>query len=203
MREFLRNLTSRIENPVLLYDGKWLKVEPIENPNVKPRPKSQAMQVTHPELYDFLMKKPGARKFVVGLMHRDGDGALSKQLRKEGKTELEIFHTLVEQTRLAFVDIARKIKADPSSALAKLEYLTSYSRLYSAQKVWQEMGFEIFDMDEGEDAKFNSASHRHIEKRDKNASEQFKANNRKKEAKIGLISIAKILELYGQESLGI
>lgn len=196
MGESLGRITSLLERRFGLYDGNWVKVERWDK-SKKERPKSQAMQNAHPELYDFLMRKEGAKELAIGILHIDHNGKLSKQLAEEGKTPVEIGRILLEELRAGLTDIAKKIKNEPAGELSKINFLTAFTRLAWAKRVAQQLGFEVFDMDD-EEVKFASSSHGYTAETYKTASPNVKI--KRKEAKIVLISREKLLGLYGSDT---
>ncbi len=180
----------------------------------KDRPKSAEMQKAYPELYDFLMKKEGAKKFNVGILHLDGVGSLSKKLAHAGEGTHGISRELIVNLLDGLKNLAKKIKEEPESELAQLDFLTAYSRLAgenpnkksNSENLAEKLGFETFKIDEEEDIRFYDSSHRHmsdtqdimIKKGTLSEDSKIIENSLNRPAKIALISREKILEIYGK-----
>ena len=206
MGESFGNLMHSVfeKKPEPLYDSEVIFVQRCEDAK-KERPKSQALQKAHPDLYDFLLKKESAKKFNVGIIHLDGNGAISKELAKSGKNPLQIVIALREMFRSELLKIAEKIKENPSSDLGKIDFLTAASRLVSAESSVQQLGFEAFDIDDGEEMKFNDASHKRAGQTyeilsKKGTTDQDPKIVKDKPAKIILISKHALMDLLEKET---
>lgn len=147
MGESFKNLINLTEkNPQPLYSSAGVTVERFVDAK-KERPKSTEFQKAHPELYDFLTQKESIEKFNVGIIHIDGDGSISSGLASEGSNLLEIRNALKKMIYESLLDLARKMKKDPSSELGRVDYLTAYSQLVNHADIAKELGFEIFEID--------------------------------------------------------
>lgn len=205
MKESFNRLVGfvRQEMATPLYESGVFRVLKLEDSKAK-TPKSAEFHKAYPELSDFLLHKESAKKFNVGRLHLDARAVLSKKLASEGESSVKIAHTLRSMIQSGLLDIAKKIKENPNSDLAKIEYFTGFSRFFSAEKLSQELGFEVFDIDDTEEVKFDHASHRR-------ATQTYKILNngestsqasivRKRPAKIGIISRQALLALLEKEN---
>lgn len=156
------------------YWGDVVVVEKFDKTS-KDRPKSAEFQEAYPELYDYLMKKDGAKEFNVGLIHIDGGGYISTQfvqrelskydkdtLKSEEKQReilrklfIDLQDYLEKGVRSDFEDMARQIIVDSTGDLSKIEYFTAYSVLANKKNVASKLGFEIFEIDNEDEKKWN------------------------------------------------
>jgi hypothetical protein len=160
MGESFKNLIGHIQEKKRepLYNSGSIFIEKFED-SKKERPKSESLQIAHPDLYDFLLKKETAKKFKVGIIHLDAVGTLSKEFASSGKNPLQIALTLRKNLNSGLIDIAKKIKEDPLSDLGEIDFLTAASRFISSDEIIQKLGFESYDIDDGEKMKFEDSSH--------------------------------------------
>ena len=161
MGESFKNLIrSTLEKkPEPLYDKEGISIQRFEDSKAEV-PKSLELQEKYPELYDFLIKKNSKQDFKVGIIHLDGGGAISKKLAISGKNPLQIALTLRQMFINGLGDIARKIKENPDSDLNKISYLMAVSRFGSVESLTKKLGLETFAIDDNEELKFNSSSHK-------------------------------------------
>jgi len=207
MGESFKNLMPSIfrEKHELLYKSELGSFFVEQFQTAKDRPTSQELEKAYPELYDFLMKKEGAKQFNVGILHIDPKGKKAKDFTKELKTGKEIIDFYKEDLSNSLASIAKEMKNNPDSDLGKIDFLTAASVLANQKRLPESLGFEIFEIDDNEKMKFKDSSHRFIPKTNKIRIEQgmldknSKSLDRaiKKASKIVLISREKILELYG------
>jgi hypothetical protein len=199
MGELFKNfIHSSVEKgPRFIYDSGGVAVNRFEDSKI-PRPSSRALQEAHPDLYAFLMKKEQPKNFKVGIVHIDGNGAISRGLAESGKTPIEIVFALREMFRSGLLDLAKKMKEDPSSELGQLEFLTAFSR-FASERIARELGFEVFEIDEEDETKYRSASHKHTKKTYEILSKKGTVKNpdsvKTRPAKIALISRQGLLAL--------
>ena len=206
MGEFFKPIIKAFEKKsTFLFDShnNTLVVERFQDAK-KERPRSADLQKAHPELYDFLIKKKGAKKFNVGIFHIDGGAWISEKLALAGKNPRDIIKDLKAKVMEDFTEIAEKMKSDPSSELGELDFLTAYSVLANHESTAKELGFEIFEIDDDEEKKFDGENNKYRDKTYKAMSSVTPMKNvdqiiSKRLAKIALISKAKILELYGKD----
>ncbi len=168
-----------------------------------PRPASEELKLAHPELYAFLRKEKGAKSFKVGTIHLDGTGGTSRQLAESEKSAVKIALTLQDAFRASIIEIAKKMKEDPSSELGQLEFLTGFSRFVTERTV-SDYGFEIFEIDEIDKAKYESPSHKNTSKTYKIISKQGEKSTiptKVRPARIVLISKEALLAFLENQKL--
>ena len=201
---FKNSITSIFEKkPKPLYSSGAVSVERFTDAK-KERPKSQALAEAYPELYAFLMKNESAKKFNVGIIHLDGNGAISEKFASTSKSPLGVLNALKETVHSDLIALAKKVKENPSSELAKIDFFTAYSRLANHEAIAKEFGFETFDIDNDE-VKFDESNNKQTKRTYEalSATKPIKDLNtlvNKRPAKIGLMSKATLLALLEKES---
>ena len=196
------------------YFGDVVRIEEFNEGSTE-RPNSVGLQKAHPELYDYLMRKEGAKKFNVALLHIDGLGMISKkfvhdELSKYDKKTLEskekqseilkklfsdLQNKLIESSQSDFKDIAKQIRYNPKGKLSEVEYFTAYSILANKQDVAKKFGFEIFKIDNDE-GKFDSFSNKQRNMVKDEISKFINIKYLAQSPQIALLSKESLLELY-------
>jgi len=164
------------------------------------RPKSEELKKAYPELYNFLLTGKPANKFKVGILHLDAKGSISNERAVAGATPINTVLRLKRLIHAGLIEIAKEMRDNPTSELGKLEYLTAGSMFFRAKRVAENLGFEIFDMDDDEEMKFKSASHENIKQTYKKSNELGTTKRDlskidELDAKVGLISREAIMAL--------
>ncbi len=198
----LKAVREKIAKPV--YDSGGVKIVRFEDTKDK-RPKSQALQKAHPELYNFLLNQKSDKKFNVGIIHLDAKGEISRELTFSGKEPAIIALNLYKRMRAELSKIAQEIKKNPSSNLGKIDFLTGVSLFAGAERAAEKLGFETFEIDDGEAIKFDSSSHGRT-RQTYEAAEKMGViseipNIDEREAKIALISRQNILAFLEEGKL--
>ncbi len=215
--ESIKNLISKKqEEHTWLYMGDVVTVEKFDR-NSKERPKSVEFEKAHPELYDYLMKKDGAKEFNVSLMHIDGFGSISERFVKDelSKYDEDIFKSkekqyeilkklfsdlqdkLEKETRSDFEDIAKQIRENPTGELSKIDYFTAYSVLANKTDIAKSLGIEIFEIDNDDKNKWDVNSNNKQRNRVKDMISKFiTIKYLSQPPKIALLSKESLLDLY-------
>ena len=201
-----KKITKKTENFSPIYSSNGFLIERYTRDNVNSKiPESSELERSHPDLYKFLSLKTDTKNFNIGFIHIDMDGAVSKKLVSDGKNMVQIGFYLVKLLKDNLSQIAKKLKDDNFSEIGKIDFLVNISRLGSAENYLEKMGFEVFNINDTEEAaRFGSKSHKLVAE---TSDEFFEKNNievnlkivkdkKEKPAKIVLISKEVILEKY-------
>lgn len=196
------------------YFGDVVRIEGF-NEGSPERPDSSELKSAHPELYDYLTRKEGAKKFNVALLHIDGLGMISKkfvhdELSKYDRKTLEseekqrevlkklfsdLQNKLIESAHSDFEDIAKQIRFNPKGKLSEVEYFTAYSILANKKDMAKTFGFEIFKIN-NDKGKFDSFSNKQRNMVKDEISKFINIKYLAQSPQIALLSKESLLELY-------
>lgn len=197
-------INQEIEGFLPIYNSEGFKIEKYTRDNIESKiPESSELKERHPDLFDFLSFEPNAKKYNLGFIHVDMDGAISQKLASEGKNVTQIGFHLIKLLKDNLSKIAEQLNDKNSTEISKLDFLINISRLGYAENYLNKAGFEIFNINNNEErARFHTTSHQLVteteEKLINKSSSNSQINKEKKDkpSKIILISKEAILEKY-------